>query len=98
MCGIRGKFDVKERVERSLIERMCASISHRGPDDQGVYLGSSIGLGNRRLAIIDLSATGHMPMSIASGKSWITYNGEVYNYRELRAELQKYGCHFRSSP
>ncbi len=96
MCGICGKFDVKARVERSLIEEMCASIAHRGPDDQGVYLGSSIGLGNRRLAIIDLSAAGHMPMSTASGRLWITYNGEVYNHRELRAELQGYGYRFRS--
>jgi len=96
MCGICGKFDVKKRVERSLIEKMCASISHRGPDDQGVYLGSSIGLGNRRLSIIDLSAAGHMPMSTTSGKLWITYNGEVYNHRELRTELQGYGYRFRS--
>ncbi len=97
MCGICGKFDITERVERSLLEEMCASISHRGPDDQGVYLGSSIGLGNRRLSIIDLSPAGHMPMSTDSGKSWITYNGEVYNYRELRAELEKYGYRFRSN-
>jgi asparagine synthase (glutamine-hydrolysing) len=96
MCGICGKLDVKERVERPLIEEMCSSIGHRGPDDQGVYLGTSIGLGNRRLAIIDLSEAGHMPMSTASGKLWITYNGEVYNHRELRTELQGYGYRFRS--
>ena len=96
MCGICGKFDVRERVERPLIEEMCTSISHRGPDDQGVYLGTSIGLGNRRLAIIDLSAAGHMPMSTESGRMWITYNGEVYNHRELRAELKGYGYRFRS--
>lgn len=97
MCGICGKFDVKERVDRSLIDGMCDTLAHRGPDDLGVYTGSMVGLGNRRLAIIDLSTAGHMPMSTVSGKLWITYNGEVYNYRELRAELQGYGYRFRSN-
>ncbi|MFC1948485.1 asparagine synthase (glutamine-hydrolyzing) [Chloroflexota bacterium] len=97
MCGICGKFDVKEEIERSLIEDMCSSISHRGPDDQGVYIDSSIGLGNRRLSILDLSKAGHMPMPDISQKLWITYNGEVYNYKELRSELQDYGYHFRSN-
>jgi asparagine synthase (glutamine-hydrolysing) len=97
MCGICGKFDLKAGVDSSLIEGMCATLTHRGPDDGGVYVKTSIGLGNRRLAIIDLSAAGHMPMSTASGKLWITYNGEVYNHRELRAELQGYGYRFRSN-
>ncbi len=72
-------------------------MAHRGPNDQGVYIGAHIGLGNRRLAIIDLSAAGHMPMSTESGKQWITYNGEVYNFKELRAELQSCGYRFRSN-
>jgi len=97
MCGICGKFDIKEKIERSLIEDMCSSISHRGPNDQGIYLRSTIGLGNRRLSIIDLSAAGHMPMSTISQKLWITYNGEVYNFKNLRTELQKYGYYFRSN-
>jgi asparagine synthase (glutamine-hydrolysing) len=97
MCGICGKFSLKENIERPLIEEMCASLAHRGPDDQGVYIGPNIGLGNRRLAILDLSAAGHMPMSTESGKQRITYNGEVYNFKELRAELQGYGYRFRSN-
>lgn len=97
MCGICGKFDVNERVEPSLIKGMCDTLLHRGPDDAGLYVKSPIGLGNRRLAIIDLSDAGHMPMSTTSGRLWITYNGEVYNYKEIRAELQGYGYQFQSN-
>jgi len=97
MCGICGQFNIKEKVEPSLIEGMCTALAHRGPDDWGVYVKPSIGLGNRRLAIIDLSAAGHQPMSTASGRLWITYNGEVYNYRELRKQLQSYGYRFESN-
>ncbi len=96
MCGICGKLSLKGGIERPLIEKMCASLAHRGPDDQGVYTGTCVGLGNRRLAVIDLSTAGHMPMSTDSGKRWITYNGEVYNFKEIRTELEGYGYRFRS--
>src|SRR5207253_1816540 len=68
----------------------------RGPDDVGLYLDNHIGLGHRRLSIIDLSRAGHQPMSYADGRYWITYNGEVYNYRELRTELEGKGYKFHS--
>jgi asparagine synthase (glutamine-hydrolysing) len=97
MCGICGKLDIKGKVERSLIEKMCEVITHRGPDDQGIYVDTSIGLGNRRLAIIDLSSAGHMPMSTPSGNLWITYNGEIYNFKEIRQQLQDCGYSFHSN-
>ena len=71
-------------------------LHHRGPDDAGHYLAPGIGLGSRRLAILDLSERGHMPMSTPDGRYWIAYNGEVYNYRELRSRLEARGYQFRS--
>jgi len=86
---------------REALEEMTAIQSHRGPDDSGVWDwkssdGSYVGLGSRRLAIIDLSPDGHMPMSNEDGTVWITYNGEVYNFAELRRELQSKGHRFGS--
>jgi asparagine synthase (glutamine-hydrolysing) len=75
---------------------MTGLIAHRGPDDEGHVIDGHVGLGHRRLSIIDLSASGHQPMSNASGDIWITYNGECYNYRDLREELQTGGYQFRS--
>ena len=77
---------------------MTSLISHRGPDDGGTYIASTaqVGLGNRRLSIIDLSPAGHMPMSNEDGSIWITQNGEIYNFPELRRELEQYGHSFRS--
>lgn len=101
MCGIAGLVTIDGRApERALIERMTERLGHRGPDDGGVYLGGSEGvrvsLGARRLSILDLSARGHMPMSSADGRLCITYNGEVYNFKEVRRELQALGHAFRS--
>jgi asparagine synthase (glutamine-hydrolysing) len=76
---------------------MRDSLVHRGPDDAGYYLRPGIALGSRRLSILDLSARAHMPMSTADGRYWITYNGEVYNYQELRPELEAHGYNFRSN-
>jgi asparagine synthase (glutamine-hydrolysing) len=89
MCGICGKMNFDSGgvpVDAELIRRMLDSIRHRGPDDDGVYLSPQIGLGHRRLSIIDLN-TGHQPLSNEDGSIWIVFNGEIYNYRELRAEL-----------
>ena len=96
MCGICGTAGF---ADKALLKRMTAVISHRGPDDEGVYVSpdSVVGLGNRRLSIIDLSPRGHQPMSNEDGTVWITYNGEVYNFRELRTELEGKGHHFRSN-
>ena len=98
MCGISGLVNCGNR---RVLQRMAAIQRHRGPDDGGIWDfrspdGSYIGLGNRRLAIIDLSPGGHMPMCNEDGSLWITYNGEVYNFRELRADLHSKGHRFRS--
>ena len=97
MCGITGvvRFD-GQPPKRELIERMCKAIAHRGPDGEGVLLQGPAGLGHRRLAIIDL-AGGAQPMSSADGKLAIVYNGELYNFRELAAELKSRGHQFRTS-
>jgi asparagine synthase (glutamine-hydrolysing) len=70
-------------------------LTHRGPDDAGQHLAPGVALGSRRLAILDLSERGHMPMSTPDGRCWIIYNGEVYNYRELRSTLEARGYAFR---
>src|SRR5438094_438976 len=91
MCGIAGKmyFDSARRVDEELLSRMCAALAHRGPDDEGIYSKAPVGLGHRRLSIIDLSAAGHQPMPNDDGSVWITFNGEIYNFLELRRELEQ---------
>src|SRR5437879_4170465 len=98
MCGIAGQFNFERRepVEPATIRRMTDSIRHRGPDDEGYLISGPLGLGFRRLSIIDL-AGGHQPMSDAEETVWIIFNGEIYNYRELRAELQGKGHQFRTN-
>jgi asparagine synthase (glutamine-hydrolysing) len=98
MCGIAGQFNFvrKEPVQPDTIRRMAESIRHRGPDDEGFFVAGPVGLGFRRLSIIDL-AGGHQPMSDAEETVWIIFNGEIYNYRELRVELQNKGYQFRTS-
>ncbi len=100
MCGITGIYHFKNSKsvdERTLIA-MRDTLVHRGPDDAGVYLSPDrkVGLGTRRLKIIDLSPAGHMPMTDAKERAWITYNGEVYNFQELKKELETLGYSFRS--
>jgi asparagine synthase (glutamine-hydrolysing) len=92
MCGIAG-ITWKNEV---LIERMIGALAHRGPDGSGVYTDDGVSLGHRRLSIIDLSENGRQPMSNEDGTLWITFNGEIYNYRELRADLLQRGHRFRS--
>src|SRR5437773_763821 len=98
MCGIAGQFNFQrdEPVQRETIVRMARSIAHRGPDDEGFFIAGPVGLGFRRLSIIDL-AGGHQPMSDAEETVWMIFNGEIYNYRELRAELQSKGHQFRTN-
>jgi asparagine synthase (glutamine-hydrolysing) len=92
MCGICGKLDFEptQGVNRLLITSMLDTIRHRGPDDEGVYLGSQVGLGFVRLSIIDLE-NGHQPLCNEDGSIWIVFNGEIYNYQELRAFLLSKG-------
>lgn len=99
MCGISGLANCGDQ---ETLRRMTSVQAHRGPDDSGLWErrfpdGSYIGLGSRRLAIIDLSANGHMPMCNEDGSVWITYNGEIYNFAELRRELQSKGHRFASN-
>lgn len=97
MCGIAGIFNLNgEPVSPVLLRRMTDAIAHRGPDGEGFYTDSFIGLGHRRLAIIDLSPAGHQPMITPDTNYALSYNGEIYNFRELRAELEGLGCRFRS--
>ena len=97
MCGIAGLLRRDGApADGALLKRMTDRIAHRGPDGEGFHLDGPVGLGHRRLSIIDLS-TGAQPMASASGSTWITYNGEVYNYRELRQELTARGCEFRTT-
>lgn len=95
MCGIAGTFGL---AEREVIDRMSAAQAHRGPDDAGLYLDPvhQIALGHRRLSIIDCTPAGHQPMSYAANRYWITYNGEVYNFAEIRTDLEKKGYTFSS--
>ncbi len=97
MCGIVGeiRFD-KKNVEEDRIIKMMQKIKHRGPDDEGVFIDRSIGLGFVRLSIIDLSNAGHQPMFSDDGKLVLIYNGEIYNYLELRKELENLGYIFKS--
>jgi len=98
MCGICGQFNFAgdEPVQPEIVRRMTDSIAHRGPDDEGYFFSGPLGLGFRRLSIIDL-AGGHQPMFDAQQTVCIVFNGEIYNYKELRQELKKYGHCFRTS-
>jgi asparagine synthase (glutamine-hydrolysing) len=97
MCGIAGIFNLNgEPVSPVTLRKMTDAIAHRGPDGEGFYIDSFLGLGHRRLAIIDLSPAGHQPMMSSDGQYITSYNGEIYNFQELRAELQARGYHFRS--
>lgn len=97
MCGIAGILNLNGRdVESWALQRMTDAIAHRGPDGEGHFVENGVGLGHRRLAIIDLSDAGRQPMESADGRFVISYNGEIYNYRELRTELQSLGYRFQS--
>jgi asparagine synthase (glutamine-hydrolysing) len=90
MCGIAGIWDFSGRaVDPADLRRMTDALAHRGPDDQGQWTDGPVGLGHRRLSILDLSASGHQPMADPSGRYVVTYNGEIYNYRAIRAEIER---------
>jgi asparagine synthase (glutamine-hydrolysing) len=87
MCGIAGLFELDARADEGLVDAMRDRLSHRGPDDAGTWCEGNVGLGHRRLSIIDLSSEGHQPMASACGRYVIVYNGEIYNFDALRARL-----------
>lgn len=100
MCGIAGLLGITQSLENleRLSRRMQIALQHRGPDDQGIYISSNcqVALVHTRLSILDLSSAGHQPMSTADQRYWITFNGEIYNFRQLRAEMELAGEHFYS--
>src|SRR6516225_10925850 len=98
MCGIAGFIDPSHNHDEAslLINTMCQIIRHRGPDEQGVWIGNGVALGMRRLAIIDRSL-GHQPIFNEDESVLVVFNGEIYNYRELQKELQQRGHRFRTN-
>jgi asparagine synthase (glutamine-hydrolysing) len=97
MCGIAGVINYYEKreVSKRLLQNMVSAIEHRGPDDVGLYVKDNVGLGNRRLSIIDLK-TGHQPIANENNSIWVVLNGEIYNYKELRQDLEKKGHKFKT--
>lgn len=97
MCGIVGIWDYRGKVTESLLGEMRDTLEHRGPDDSGLFFdqGQHLGLGHRRLSIIDLSSAGHQPME--RGDFVLTYNGEIYNFLEIKKELERQGVRFESN-
>src|SRR5262245_47277455 len=93
MCGIVGAVRVGDL---DLVRRMSDIIAYRGPDDSGLYEAGDVRLGHRRLSILDLSAAGHQPMQTDDGELVIVYNGEIYNFLELRSQLQLAGHQFHT--
>ena len=97
MCGIAGIVGASDdsRIDYDVIHRMCQTLVHRGPDDEGVFVKDGTGLGMRRLSIIDL-AGGRQPVFNEDRTVWVVFNGEIYNFRQLRRELEQKGHHFRT--
>ena len=98
MCGIAGIVELGNgpRPDRGTLRSMCDVIRHRGPDDTGVRVNGRVGLGMRRLSIIDL-AGGQQPLVNEDDTVWVVFNGEIYNFRELRSQLEARGHHFRTA-
>ena len=99
MCGIAGILNNNQPVNPHELDKLTDALSHRGPDARGTYIDKNLGLGHRRLAILDLSESGRCPMAyggINGKRYWITFNGEIYNFLELRDELKKNGFQFKT--
>jgi len=97
MCGIVGIYNLnKSSVDKNLLLSMIRKINHRGPDDSGIFLHKNVGLGHARLSIIDLSSAGHQPMSDSEEILHIVFNGEIYNFKEIRKSLEDLGYKFKS--
>ena len=96
MCGIAGIIDYQQRKQQAIVEEMLSAIAYRGPDESGIYILPLQLMGNVRLSIIDI-AGGQQPLSDSSGRYWIVFNGEIFNYPELRKDLEKQGCRFQYS-
>src|SRR5215467_1523359 len=101
MCGINGFVDLRKQLDYESLKKSTDIIGHRGPDDCGYQVfnlsKASVGLGHRRLSILDLSALGHQPMFDDSGKFAMIFNGEIYNFQSIRTPLEQLGYHFKSN-
>ena len=98
MCGIAGIIQADgETVDPSVLDRMALALRHRGPDGSGTWMANNVGFAHRRLSILDLTAAASQPMVSPDGASVLVFNGLIYNFRELRAELERAGCQFRST-
>src|SRR2546422_3002244 len=98
MCGIVAVRGVAGALDaREFVDRMTGALAHRGPDDEGAFFEGDVALGFKRLAILDLTDTGHQPMTSADGAAVLVFNGEIFNYVELREELRARGHRFRST-
>src|SRR5262245_6116095 len=95
ICGVAYPVRLNQHVDRNQLVRMRDALAHRGPDDAGAWIGHTVGLGHRRLSIVDLGG-GHQPMSNEDGTIWIAFNGEIYNHRELRPLLEERGHVYRT--
>src|SRR5437899_10077734 len=93
MCGIAGYISGEGQADREMVQAMCDQIRHRGPDDQGFHVDRECAIGMRRLSIIDV-AGGHQPISNEDGSVWVVFNGEIYNFQELREQLISQGHRF----
>src|SRR4051794_25104519 len=97
MCGIAGfMMHEGEAASPVVLRRMTEAVAHRGPDGEGHHVSGSVGLGHRRLAVIDPTPAGHQPMMTPDGRFVITYNGELYNFQELRSVLESHGHQFHT--
>lgn len=96
MCGIVGVYQKKASVDPQVLDRMTDALTHRGPDDRGIFIDENVALGHRRLAILDLSPLGRQPMESSDGRYLIVYNGEIYNFLDIRKELEIKGHKFKS--
>ena len=99
MCGINGIFHLQsqKKVDERILTKMRDSLEHRGPDDKGLFIANNIGLGHRRLSILDISAAGHQPFFSDNGRFVMTYNGEIYNYKEFYPELKSNGFDIKTT-
>src|SRR4051794_35622265 len=98
MCGISGILDLAGApASPEVLQAMADAISHRGPDGEGIWTDGAFGFGHRRLAVLDLTDAAEQPMATSDGRFVISYNGEVYNFAELRSELEAEGVTFRST-
>ena len=97
MCGIAGILNLSGQIiETQTLLEMRDTLIHRGPDDAGIWIEGNVGFAHRRLSILDLSAAGHQPFLSENGRYVITYNGEVFNFKELRKDLEQKGFQFKT--